>query len=326
MWRTPFLLIGSVVWGAFTALNRCLFRLGLRQAVRLPLRTLSVGNIEVGGTGKTPVVAAIAREALERGLVPVILTRGYGGRWEKAGGVIAPAVESPQDVDPALTGDEPALLHRLVPAAWIGIGANRVASFERVRLEALKRGGGLDLVILDDGLQHLRIARDLDIVLLTSSRPWQKLFREWPLPAPLSRSLCVWSKGGRVPFGLGSRSSLRLRWTLPSPDESERKNALWLVTGVASASEVRESLERSGWSVDAHSVRADHSEYSQDWLKEIQARAEASGLRLATTGKDWVKWRRLGVDPGSVRVFEPQMEWDRNGRKAWLEALWDERS
>ena len=90
------------------------------------LRVISVGNLQVGGAGKTPLVALIAKEANTRGLSVCILTRGYRGEWEKDGGILFP-----KDLaDPRLCGDEAALLREEVPEAWIAVGRNRVVQYE----------------------------------------------------------------------------------------------------------------------------------------------------------------------------------------------------
>jgi tetraacyldisaccharide 4'-kinase len=105
----------SLVWSILTAISRALYALGLRKSVKLPVRVIAVGNFEVGGTGKTPIVAQIAREAIARGQHPVILTRGYGGRWEKTGGVLEPLQPEPlllQPLEPPPNPPELPSLHR----------------------------------------------------------------------------------------------------------------------------------------------------------------------------------------------------------------------
>jgi len=106
----------SALWSTVNAGMRLAARRGWVGSRKLPARVLSVGNLQVGGAGKTPLVALIAQEAIARGQRVCILSRGYGGIWEANGGVIAPGKEP---AHPALCGDEPALLHELAPEAWI---------------------------------------------------------------------------------------------------------------------------------------------------------------------------------------------------------------
>lgn len=324
MIRAPFILLVSLVWSALTAWSRGLHRLGVLRSIRLPVRTIAVGNFEAGGTGKTPVVALIAQEAVSRGLHPVILSRGYGGRWEKRGGVLEPLVPGASFADPLDCGDEPALLRERVPEAWIGVGADRWASFERVREQARQRGlPEPDLAILDDGLQHLSLDRDLELVLQTSARPWSRVFREWPgtrrVPA-----LFAWSRGAVPPIGWGRHSghAIRLKWRSIPTHAVQGSPELWLVTGVADGTRVRAALEEQGWQVSAHSNCRDHARYNRQWVDEILDRARRGGLQPATTGKDWVKWKRLGVPESAVVVFEPELVLDDEGRRRWSRMLW----
>jgi tetraacyldisaccharide 4'-kinase len=315
----------SLVWCSLTALSRVLHACGARHSTKLPVRVIAVGNFEVGGTGKTPIVAQIAREAALRGHHPVILTRGYGGRWETGGGLIEPHGTDAPTPHPRDCGDEPALLHDLVPSAWIGVGANRVRSFELASARARELGlPPPDLAILDDGLQHLAIEHDVEVVLSTSARPWQKIFREFPVSRS-KPSLHAWTKGGIPPFRSGVLQPLiRIRWRTELQSASGANRPLWLVTGVADSEQVRQSIEAAGWRVVAHSACRDHAKYSREWIDDLSVRAQSGGLLLATTGKDWVKWRAMGVDSEDVAVFEPGPLWDEEGRRSWMRVLWAE--
>jgi len=134
-------------------------RIALGDTRRLPACVISIGNITVGGTGKTPAVIALASEVLNRGLRPCILTRGYGGS------VAGPCFVSRGDgplMTPGEAGDEPYLMAVKLTGAEIIKGA------DRYRAGLLSRGA--DVFILDDGFQHRRLHRDLDIVLIDSTR------------------------------------------------------------------------------------------------------------------------------------------------------------
>jgi len=316
-------IFASLIWSVLTAIVRSIYRLGLRRAKSLPVRVISVGNFEVGGTGKTPVVAKIAREALSRGLHPVILSRGYGGQWERSGGVIAPSQDTGA-VDPQDSGDEASLLHELVPGAWIGVGADRFSAFFLATERAKQAGQPVpDFAILDDGLQHHQLSRDLDVILMTSARPWQKIFREFPSLNRQLSTLFIWSKGERSPVGIRTEDlTVRIRWAVPKPDASLGMVKLWLVTGVADGRHVRDLLSSNGWSVAAFSEFRDHASYSRDLLDQLLHEAESKGLILATTGKDWVKWKAQGIQREKVRVFEPEIEFDQLGSKLWSHRLW----
>jgi 3-deoxy-D-manno-octulosonic-acid transferase len=132
-----------------------------RQRLRAPV--ISVGGITVGGSGKTPFVIYLARALADRGYSPAILTRGYRRRSLSRDLVLGPAVQAP----PNTTGDEAQILLRSAGCP-IGIGADR----REVGSMLLNAFASTDVLLLDDGFQHARLARDVDIVLLDGLDPW----------------------------------------------------------------------------------------------------------------------------------------------------------
>ncbi len=143
---------------ALSALRRGAYRRGVLRPVTLPVPVVVVGNLTVGGTGKTPLTLWLAAHLLEAGYKPGIVTRGYGGN----------ARDWPRDVtpdsDPVEVGDEPVLMasRELCPVV---AGPDRVAAARR-----LIECHGCNLVISDDGLQHYRLARDVEIVVIDGER------------------------------------------------------------------------------------------------------------------------------------------------------------
>ncbi len=145
-------------YGAAVRLRGALYDAGLLRAERVEgLRVISVGNLNVGGTGKTPAVLHLADLLVREGRKVGILTRGYG-RSSKVPLTFTGAGPLPSVED---AGDEPLLLARRCPQARLFVGADRVAAAYRARDEY-----GLDTVLLDDGFQHRRLARDEDIVVV----------------------------------------------------------------------------------------------------------------------------------------------------------------
>jgi tetraacyldisaccharide 4'-kinase len=142
---------------AACALKAWLYRRGWKKAVEVPGPVISVGNLAFGGSGKTPLVMEIIDWALSRGLKPALVTRGYKGLWERDGGVLSDGRTLRGGWREA--GDEPVLVARRFPAAGVFVGRRRDRSCFRAREM------GFDIIILDDGFQHLRLGRDLDIVL-----------------------------------------------------------------------------------------------------------------------------------------------------------------
>lgn len=148
----------SALFGLVTALRRVLYRAGLLRAVRLPVPVIVVGNISVGGTGKTPLVLWLADFLRQQGYHPGIVSRGYGGGAE---GAVAVDIRS----DPAAVGDEPLLLARK-SGCPVWVGRDRVAAGNAL----LRAHPECDVLVSDDGLQHYRLARDMEIVVVDGER------------------------------------------------------------------------------------------------------------------------------------------------------------
>lgn len=141
------------LYGAALRLRYGLYRLGLLRAQRLPVPVIVVGNFIVGGTGKTPLTIWLVEQLRAAGWRAGVVSRGYGGTAENV------AVD--RGGDPAKYGDEPVLLaERLAEPVWIG--RDRVAAAQAL----LAAHPQIDVVVCDDGLQHLRLARDFEIALL----------------------------------------------------------------------------------------------------------------------------------------------------------------
>ncbi|MEW6490514.1 MAG: tetraacyldisaccharide 4'-kinase, partial [Thermodesulfobacteriota bacterium] len=152
-------------YGKAQALRRWAYRRRILRAEHPGVPVISVGNIAAGGTGKTPCVETICRVLLEAGLRPAVLSRGYKGSLRGGTGVVS----DPDGVllSPEEAGDEPVLLARRLPGVPVLVGRDRRAT---ARLAAERFG--VEVVVLDDGFQHLGLARDLDVVLLDARRPF----------------------------------------------------------------------------------------------------------------------------------------------------------
>jgi tetraacyldisaccharide 4'-kinase len=156
----------GLLYGAAVRTRLGLYRSGLLKSETIGVPVISVGNITAGGTGKTPLVEWVARAVSREGLKVCVLTRGYGRADESKRVVASDGVRVLAEFEEC--GDEPRLLaERLVGAAAVVCDRDRVAA-ARWALENL----GADVFVLDDGFQHLRIARGLDIVTVDASAPW----------------------------------------------------------------------------------------------------------------------------------------------------------
>ena len=141
----------ELLYRGVNRLRRALYRRGVLKAKRLPKPVISVGNIAIGGTGKTPAVIAICRFLEDRGLRVAVLTRGYGGAGR---GVV-------DSLDSAKFGDEPVLIKKRTKSTLVITGSNR---FDQGIAQTC------DVFVLDDGFQHLQLQRDLDIVIDAPAR------------------------------------------------------------------------------------------------------------------------------------------------------------
>ncbi|QID18245.1 tetraacyldisaccharide 4'-kinase [Nitrogeniibacter mangrovi] len=173
-WRAILLLPLAGLFFLIAQLRRWVYRLDRRRVRRAPVPVIVVGNIAVGGSGKTPVVAWLATRLLRQGFQPGIVSRGYG-RADDAIRVLTP------DDTPATVGDEPVLLAHLT-ACPVAVGRRRPDVIDAL----LAAHPAVDVIISDDGLQHLAMARDLEIVVLDE----RVLGNRWLLPAgPLREPL-----------------------------------------------------------------------------------------------------------------------------------------
>lgn len=157
------------------ALHLGIYRAGLRKAVRLDVPVIVVGNLTTGGSGKTPLVIALVEALRARGLRPAIVSRGYGGT-QRAASVLDDAP------DPRRYGDEACLMRRRT-RAMVAVGRNRAQA------AALLVRRGATIVIADDGLQNLALARDVEICVIDGQRRFgnERLLPAGPLREPLDR-------------------------------------------------------------------------------------------------------------------------------------------
>ncbi len=166
----------SLLFGALVAVRRVLYRAGVLRAQRVAVPVVVVGNVTVGGTGKTPLACALAEALAARGFRPGFVSRGYGGSATAARPV------APGD-DPAVVGDEPLVLAATGFPVWIG--RDRVAAARGL----VAAQPACDVVISDDGLQHYRLARDVEVVAVDGVRGFGNglLLPAGPLREPVAR-------------------------------------------------------------------------------------------------------------------------------------------
>jgi len=300
----------SIPYGAVMRLRKAAYDAGLLRTHRLPKPVVSVGNITVGGTGKTPMTALIARYCLDRGKKVCVISRGYGGSLEGSCRIVSDGRSVLLSAGEA--GDEPVLLAKSVPGLMVVIGTDRHAA----GLFALERLAA-DIIILDDGYQHIRLHRDLNVLLLDCERPLDNgnvlpagLLRE-PASAVKRADLIIYTRcgksepAGHFPCIPSCMAKHELAGVVgPDGGEMEPLSNLSRLRGVAFAGiadpvSFFTMLDESGLDIPARISFPDHCGYGKREIEELlAARESVRGDYLITTEKDMVKlsphMRKLG--------------------------------
>jgi tetraacyldisaccharide 4'-kinase len=305
----PMYLILKVISG-FYFWGHCFrlwaYRFGLFPTHKLDCRVISVGNLTLGGTGKTPVVMMIAETLRGNGHKPGILTRGYGGNSKKEVNVVCDGKNVL--LSPEVAGDEAVMMAERLKNVPILTGSDRYQT-GRYAIEHF----GVDTIILDDGFQHLGLKRDTNILLFDHQRPFGngQLFPAGELREPKREArradlVCVTRySGSNYPPGIGEqvskgmpivKSTLRLDslLKLDSNEVLEAKNLrgqpVAAFCGIANPEDFRRILEQIRARVVDYHPFPDHHEYTSADLRAIEETARRVGAKyILTTEKDAVK-------------------------------------
>jgi tetraacyldisaccharide 4'-kinase len=271
-----------------------LYQKGLLAARRAPLAVVSVGNIGLGGTGKTPLAIELLGWLAANGRRPALVSRGYRGRWEHRGGTLSDGrrlLGTWQD-----GGDEPYMIAKALPDVGVFVGRDRLASC-RTAGEL-----GFDAAVLDDGFQHRRLARDLDIVVYSPT--WRGALRESPSGLRRADVILVERRempscGGielppgapsPVPYDVVSRGFRDAASGQPVPADDLRGERLLAFCGIARPGRFREQLRTEGVEVVSFLTFPDHYAYPETSIGKVMGAARSAGARTAvTTAKDAVK-------------------------------------
>lgn len=324
----------GMLYGAATRARLRLYRAGLLRTERVGAPVVSVGNLTTGGTGKTPLVEWVARALAGEGLRACVLTRGYGRADEGRRVVASDGRRVLAGV--AECGDEPRLLaESLLGAASVVCDRDRVAA-ARWALAGL----GAEAFVLDDGFQHLRIARDLDIVTVDATAPWGggHLLPRGRLREPargLGRADCVVITRADLAADLetlraevahlcGGRaavisSRVRTRGLTPlgggeSAGGPAVVNRVGAFCAVGNPRAFFEHLRREGFELRHARAFPDHHAYTPAEVESFAREAARRGAEvLLTTAKDAVKLRGAAFTLPCF-VVEVGLEFDDEGR------------
>ena len=319
------LMVLSVVYGGLVCLRARLYERGVLPSKSLPCRVVSIGNLVAGGTGKTPMTSLVARMIQDMGCRVVVLSRGYRGRMEKTGGVVSDGRTIFKGPDDA--GDEPYLMARVLTGIPVVVGQRRYEA----GMMAVKRFKP-DVIVLDDAFQHLRLNRDLNLVLLDARSPFgnghilpRGLLRE-PLSALHRAHAVVYTRSeqaltapvlDRLPrhrhifyttHNLVIRKSDQEEGGLVADtlDISMLKGKKAVAfAGLSDNNQFFDSLEQTGCVLVHTFSFADHHQYGRNDLERIAATAGGKGADIVVmTAKDFVKIQMFKPFPVALVVVD----------------------
>ena len=304
---------------------------------RVAVPVISVGNLTVGGTGKTPTVAWLAGRWIARGRRVAIVSRGYGGRAGR-GPLIVSDGSGPR-VSARECGDEPRQLAASLIGAIVVVGSDRVAGAQA----AIELGA--DMILLDDGFQHRRLARDVDIVLIDATAPFggRALLPAGRLREPLSAlaraNLILLTRCDKAPRA-GDTAPSAVSLHEPSLDALEREleviapdvpraHSRHAVTGfwreghglaapkrviafcaIAHPESFRRDLLQAGVELVGFHTARDHRPWSDQQLRRLEAEADAADATLVTTAKDVARIGDALPSGAAVTVLRIELDVD----------------
>jgi tetraacyldisaccharide 4'-kinase len=289
------------------------YRRGWLASDQLPVPVISVGNLTMGGTGKTPLVMAVARILLDAGRRPAVVSRGYGGTATAPVNLVGDGQYL--FLDAAQAGDEPRLLAESLPGVAVATGVKR-SSVARFVIDNL----GVDAIILDDGFQHLGVSRDLDLVLFKGPEflgngrvfpggdlrePMTALARAQafvltgsaPADGAGENDFCHWLEKnfpGRPIFSAPYQAGNMQPGNNRAGEPLAAGTGLLAFCGLARPESFRQMLLGLGLRLTAFRAFPDHHPYSAADLMALGRELQKTGATaLVTTAKDLVKLRRL---------------------------------
>ncbi|MEN6317407.1 MAG: tetraacyldisaccharide 4'-kinase [Syntrophaceae bacterium] len=304
---TLILSVLSFVYRFVINLRNQMYNQGILKQEKLACKVISVGNITVGGTGKTPTVIMLAKLLKERGYRPAVLSRGYGGNAKSPVNIVSDGSKTLMGHIEA--GDEPVLIAQSVNGIPVLTGPKRTLTgmFAIENMNA-------DILVLDDAFQHRCIFRDIDIVILNREKPFGNgfLLPRGPLrepPISLDRAhIQIWKDNtldGRFPKyceqGIGTFSPTLSEYLKPKdilrggtgealPLEYISGKKVGAVAGIGSPENFKETIESIGATLVSFLIFPDHYRYTPEDIAEIREKASASDAEcILTTEKDGIR-------------------------------------
>ena len=284
------------------------------QVRRLSRPVVSVGNLTVGGSGKTPVVASLARLLQDRGEHPAILSRGYARRRPSNGVVIVSDRQRMLAATPD-SGDEPQMLARALPGVVVAVAPDRYLAGCLA-----ERRFGATVHLLDDGFQHLQLARDVDLVVMSAADLDDRVLPAGRLREPVDAAHAAdavlvtgsddEAEAVRLRLGIEHVFQLRMQYDglrlvrdpgsgIRDPENAHRdpemRSRVLAVAGIARPERFFSALAAQGWEVADRKVFRDHHWFTARDVEDIErAAVNARADLIVTTEKDAVRLDALG--------------------------------
>jgi tetraacyldisaccharide 4'-kinase len=310
--------LGTLALGyrGLLGIRNALYAAGALKSRRLPCPVIAVGNLTLGGSGKTPAVELAVQTLRQAGIQPAIVSRGYG---RNSSGIQVVSDRESLRLDPRASGDEPFLLARRLPGVPVVVGPNRYAAgrlcLERFAVQAL---------VLDDAFQHRTLQKDLEVLLLNGRAPWGngRLFPLGVLREPLAalrRAHLVVVTRAQGPAAFEEILAVIRRHNQASPvvageyepvecwevhasgtvgPEALGGRRLAAFAGIAYPQDFRRTVEQVGVELTRFLEFPDHHWYGEEDVIHLAREAERSGAEgLVTTEKDWARLSTLSPPP-----------------------------
>jgi lipid-A-disaccharide synthase len=279
---SAFILVGSKIWSSLNWFRRRVYLSGILKQVKFPIPSILVGNLQAGGSGKTPIVIELVREARARNLKVAVVSRGYGR--DLKGKDATEVILRSGAVDPSETGDEPAEILSLFPAVIVGIGSDRLKTVTALR----EAHPDLQLLIFDDGFQNLKFKTTVTLLAITEHSSAQVLYRDFLSEAKFAdlkihRKSWFW-KSAKLP-------------EIP----------LILLCGVGDPDAVADYYLAQGANLLRTIFKKDHAQFEKDEVKVLLEGAVREGARVAVTPKDLVKLKALGFTENDFVVLSREL-------------------
>lgn len=319
-----FLRLVSLAYRLAIEARNVAYQIKFFRSHRLPVQVLSIGNITLGGTGKTPAAVHVAALLLRCGRKPVIVSRGYGRPSQRTVDIVSDGERTM--IGPDAAGDEPAMMAARLPGVPVVVGADRYGA-GRIAIDRFRP----DTILLDDGFQHRKLARDLDIVLVDGADPFgnARMFPAGILREPLSAlrraQVVLITRADRAADLDGLKETIGKRTQAAIVTATYRPTGLIDVAtgamkplsmlkgahvlafaGIARPDAFEASLAGLGADITMFRSYPDHHPYSIADMKILLEESARSASLLVTTEKDGVKLK--GIAPAGIWMLRVELE------------------